>query len=437
MKKLILTIGFAIWVMATNAQQADARIGELLNKSDWFSLEEEYPVLKDSVQSAYLRLLAETMIAHNFNQPGKAMECIGRLLAQHQQEMDIVTITRLVSLAASIDGEMGNCASAADQLKNFTDQLKVAGITDELESLTELYNYYNQMRNLPVPVLSRPETDVEIPITIQKVKLPTSIEKKGWRGTHILIPVRVHGKNYRFIFDTGAGMTYFSERFAKEIGVRVVHDSLLINGGTAGAAYGKMGFLDSLQVGGMTMRNIKVIVAPPNKMDDILQIDAILGIDFMTLAGEFQIYPKKKKLLFPAQPTSLPATGRNLMFSDKLPLLKAFSGSDRLIFIFDTGCTLAAFYYPYYQKYKEQLDARGVKESGIGGGFNLVQEKEALFIPSVSFKIGDTAVEMKDVGVEVIPGTTGTTLDGILGMSLVNLYKKVTVNLTDMFVEVE
>ena len=78
-----------------------------------------------------------------------------------------------------------------------------------------------------------------------------------------------------------------------------------------------------------------------------------------------------------------------------------------------------------------------MKESGIGGGFNLVQEKEALFIPSVSFKIGDTAVEMKDVGVEVIPGTTETTLDGILGMSLVDLYKKVTVNLTDMFVEVE
>lgn len=31
------------------AQKADMRVGELLNNGDWFELEKEYPVMKDSV----------------------------------------------------------------------------------------------------------------------------------------------------------------------------------------------------------------------------------------------------------------------------------------------------------------------------------------------------------------------------------------------------
>ena len=44
MKKLLFAIWSMLFVMAIQAQQADMRVGELINRSDWFSLEEEYPV---------------------------------------------------------------------------------------------------------------------------------------------------------------------------------------------------------------------------------------------------------------------------------------------------------------------------------------------------------------------------------------------------------
>ena len=251
------------------------------------------------------------------------------------------------------------------------------------------------------------------------------------------MPVTVHGKEYHFIFDTGAGTTYMSERFAKEVGVSIVKDSFLINGGLPGASYGMLGYLDSLQVGEMTFHNAKVTIARPNAMDSVLQVDAILGIDFMNLTGEFQIYPKEGKVVFPLQSTRLPATGRNLMMPNGCPVLKAYSGNDLLKFIFDTGCTTGELYYPYYQKYKDRLDSIGKKDSGIGGGFNFIEKKEILRIPSASFSIGDIPVEISDISVSYVPVTYGGNEDGILGMSLVNLFRKVTVNLKDMFVTFE
>ena len=50
------------------AQQPDQRIGELINTEDWFELEKEYPILKDSMQVSFLKVVAEAMIARNFNQ---------------------------------------------------------------------------------------------------------------------------------------------------------------------------------------------------------------------------------------------------------------------------------------------------------------------------------------------------------------------------------
>ncbi len=435
MKRLVWMIGMICSFLSVSAQQADARIGDLINKADWFTLEKEYSLLKDSMQMDFLKLLAQTMIATNFNQPQKAIESIHQLLSKHQQEIGFGNSKNLVLLAASIDAEQGLYAKAADGLKNFIDQLKALGITEGRESSIGLYQHFNKLRHLPAPSLSRPDKDVVVPISIEKVQLPTSIEKKGWRGTHIYVPVTIHGKEYRFIFDTGAGTTYFSEKLAKQIGIPTVYDSLRISGGAGNAAIGKLGYLDSLQVSDITFRDIPVTIAPVTDIDTVLQVDAILGIDFIKQVGEFQIYPQQGKIVFPAHPTPLPATGKNLLLTtDKCPLLKASSDNDRLMFIFDTGCTTAALYYPYYAKYKEQLDATGVKETNISGGFNLIQKKEILRIPSVSFKIGETPVEMKDIQVSYLPEPdNGPTEDGILGMSLINQYGKVTVNLKDMF----
>lgn len=416
MKKLFLLIGVLFLFISASAQQADMRIGELINKSDWFTLEEEYPTLKDSVQTKFLKLLAEIMIDNNFNRPEDARQKIGELLSNHQQEIGFDNTCNMVSLAAVIDGQCGNYAQAADNIKDFLGQIKTSGVSMDLRSYEELYKSYNELREYPAPNVSRPDKDIEIPVTIEPLKLLKPINGEKFRGLQINIPVTINNKQHQFIFDTGAASTFVSERFAKEAGIKIIKDSLPINTGLMGEGYGMRGYLDSLQIGDIVFRNAMVAIAKPNAtVDSVFRTDAVLGMDFMKLMKEVRICTKENKIIFPARTTPLPPTGRNLLLTNgNQPILKAYSNNGRLLFLFDTGNNKADLYYTYYNKYKKDIDAAASKDTVTGGGFGFIRTKEILRMPSVSFKVGDTPVEMEDIRIHPVANNDQTPEDGNL-----------------------
>lgn len=438
MKKILLSaalfLSFPIY-----SQQADERIGNLINQSDWFGLEATYPILKDSMQVDFLKLLSEVMIGNYFNRPKEALAGIEHLLTNHQAEIGSGNALNLALLTCQIEGNMGNYVVAADRAKNIMEQVKVQGGSPEAYSaLQAVYRFYDKLRETPAPKVDKPATDISIPITIEKVKLPDSIDPKGWRGTHILIPVTIHGNKYRFIFDTGAGTSYMSEQFARKVGVRIVNDSLMINQESEGAAWGKMGTLDSMQIGDITFRNSLIAVAPPNKLDSIMMVDAVLGMDFICMFDEFRIYPKDCRIAFPATPGKRPLSGRNLLLTDKALKLRAESKEESLQFHFDTGCTTAGLYYNYYNRHKEELETIGKRETRIGGGFNVISKNEILCLPAFTMTIGGTEVELQNLSVNIDEsGFQVTGDDGIMGMDLVNQFHCVVVNLKDMFLELK
>ena len=67
MRKLAIPLIAFFTIFSAQAQNADMRVSELINSSDWFTLEREYSLLKDSIQYDYVRLMAEAMLAQNFN----------------------------------------------------------------------------------------------------------------------------------------------------------------------------------------------------------------------------------------------------------------------------------------------------------------------------------------------------------------------------------
>ena len=88
-----------------------------------------------------------------------------------------------------------------------------------------------------------------------------------------------------------------SERFAKEVGVRMLNDSLTINSTLPGAMNGQMGTVENMQIGSMIFHYPLITVAPPNALDSVMRVDAILGMDFINLFDELRIYPKEKKMV--------------------------------------------------------------------------------------------------------------------------------------------
>ena len=134
--------------LVISAQQPDQRIGELVNTEDWFRLDKEYQILKDSVQTPFLKVVAEAMIARNFNKKQRALECLNELLANYQSDLG-AGVFNFIILRAQLLEEMGWYAEAADFIKNVLDQLKGQGVTQGLDAMEYYYQHVNALREFP------------------------------------------------------------------------------------------------------------------------------------------------------------------------------------------------------------------------------------------------------------------------------------------------
>lgn len=99
MRKLVFILIAYCLPLVVNAQEADMRISELINTSNWFALEKEYPLLKDSIQYDFVGLMAEAMIAQNFNKEKEAIGMFRTLINSHQQQIGSGAALSLAEMA--------------------------------------------------------------------------------------------------------------------------------------------------------------------------------------------------------------------------------------------------------------------------------------------------------------------------------------------------
>ncbi|MDR1864828.1 MAG: retroviral-like aspartic protease family protein [Bacteroidales bacterium] len=426
---IVLAIFLTFSVSGLNAQEADERVADLINKSDWFALEEEYPRLRDNIRLAALKRFADALICTHFNQPEKALMLIDSLLVYHQKELGFYNIGNMVLLKSAILGKQGLYAQSADVMNDFLHQISASFPKEDFPDHLFTARLYDEIRNEQPPEIIRPDADTEI---------PASIEKVGKDGAMIFVPVTIHGKEHRFIFDTGANSTFVSERFAHEIGLRIVRESVPVAGIETGM--GKIGTTDSIVIGDIIFKHPLIVVSMPNRtVDTLFQLDAVLGLDFIKRTGETRIYPGEGKMVFPKNRTPLPKTGRNLFLSGNGQLyLKAFSGKERLIFHFDTGNTTGNLFDTYYRKHKEEIDGCGIKDTVRVGGFGGIRYLNGFRLSRVSLTTGCMTVDLNNIPVSVDKfSDVQQNEDGALGMDFIGLFEKVIINFDEMFVEVE
>ena len=87
LRTIFLTALLCLTMFHAKAQQADIRIASLINDKDWFTLSEELPIYKDSIQTGYLRLIADALLAAHTNRTAEAVTMLGELLTKHQEEI--------------------------------------------------------------------------------------------------------------------------------------------------------------------------------------------------------------------------------------------------------------------------------------------------------------------------------------------------------------
>ncbi|MBR3087917.1 MAG: aspartyl protease family protein [Prevotella sp.] len=428
--------------LVISAQQPDQRIGELVNTEDWFRLDKEYQILKDSVQTPFLKVVAEAMIARNFNKKQRALECLNELLANYQSDLG-AGVFNFIILRAQLLEEMGRYAEAADFIKNVLDQLKGQGVTQGLDAMEYYYQHVNVLRDFPALSLSRPNHDVSVPFTLKELK-PKRIEswmrKKEERNPDtksvlITIPVTLHGETIPFHFDTGAGMTFVSEKFVREKGLPLIGDTVTYTGNSKGLRT----FIDSLQIGEITVRNIVAGVGLEKESEllDLVGVGPILGRDVIAAIGETHICMDDSTVLFPLETSPLPAYGRNMLYNSHV---EATADGEKLRLLFDTGnasnnaCYLSA---AYYNSHREVVDKVATTDTISGGGYGIAGAREMKVIRPFCLSIGNMPIQLVEAVVDEESALADEYCHGNIGIAAVLQHRKTIINFRDMFVSFE
>lgn len=444
MFKKICTIFCLLVSLSIQAQNADVRVGQLVNESNWFELEQALKTTPADSISPFLRQLATAMTHHYFNRPDSACVVLYDLLSNHQQELGDYTMNMVLLYSANL-ARTGHYNDAADLLQNLYSQLAAMG-TDS----TLIKSYKAQVQQYRALAACSPfyqplhkPGEYHIPMVIESKGGQHSIEMEG----------SINGKEGRFLFDTGAGENLITPKLAKEYGLRFLDTDITV-AGVGGLKEGGYAIADTLRIGGMTWLNVPFAVIDTHtgheeadKYNEKYQLPPVIGLPVMLCMQEIQLDFARRELVIPAIPTPNPLGRSNLIRTDTEGLqLKTADESGHPVYLhFDTG-----FYYTnmeptWYNRHRQEVDAAGVPDSlrvaGIGG----VAITRTYKLPQMKFQIGNGTATIDSINVNTgIDLHTGQrrntdvskgTEDGVLGLNALEKFSKVILNLKDMYME--
>lgn len=434
--KSILCITLLMFCVNLFPQSIDEEITFWINSGDYLQLTERYAEEKQNISNKTIRLMAEAFINTAANKPEEATRFLNELITQHQESLGIEGITACMTLLAENLRYQGKYAAAADLIKSYVDQ------TDTFNGLEEgtrsffmgLYRL-GALGNLMKPEIHRPARDCEIPIIIKDKN------EDGLMQQMIYTKAMLNGKEVLFSLDTGCeayATNLVTEKFARENGIRILQDSVILYGVQSG--YAKLGVADRMKIGDITYQNVAFTVAPGDNLlsVDTLQLNAVIGSVFFKAMGECQILPKEGKIVFPIRHTAKPASGSNMMLRGGLSYIESFSNEERLLLHYDTGAGYSALSSKYYNEHEDEVKSDGTLKQGGGiGGFGGMKYIDKYMLNNFPLEIGKKNIIMPEIAVFTEDSSIQDMFDGTLGNDILNNINKITINYKDMFLIVE
>ena len=420
----VLLIAFPLGYTSVYSQtQADVKMGEILNNGDLFQIREQYPILKDSVSIEMLNLVSEAQLGIGFNQLERAGVALDSLLQFHQAELGAETSIGMAALQGMNLLNSGKYEQAGKVGEGLVNTLKNSVPFEALYSFVFIEKVGKALANVSKPYLERPDRDINVPLVVGTVG----------RGKHIYIPVEVNGITKNYIFDTGCSFGNFvSEKYAEEVGLKVLADSIPVSGMEIG--FVKLAMADSLKVGEMVYHNPVFMVAPPDReVDSLFTFDGVLGYHFIRDAREIIIDNEAGRFIFPQE---ISDGEPNMYLSSNTPQVRISYNGYPLDLIFDTGNVKSDLGNKFAETFPDAIEGL-TEQTTSRGGFGGISQTKAVVLPEFRFEVAGSTVTLYNT--EVIKNTeSGSQLfSGSLGADFVLSFKRLVINYQSMFIRGE
>lgn len=422
---------------AAAAQNADSIVVRLVAENDVYALERLTPQQREEL-SPVCALMTEAVTGSCFNDLPASCNAIQTLVNEHWQEVvDRFGEDIMGNLFSMLLGNLRVMREHESAVEVATALKTMMGDEDSQRTLDAMIRFNGAMAALPRPYMTRPDGDSEVPLRIRRKMirkaLGDSVEMRS-----LMVDAQIGGRSAEMIFDTGCSQfSFVSEEFARRHGIRIVHDSVMVIG-AAVSDYASIGVADSLCIGDITMYNPAFIVMAPNPgLDTLVRIDAVLGTDFMTLAGEVRLYPSEGRMVVPSHPTPRPASGRNLALdaTNGGYTLLAECGGEEVVMGFDTGSSATSMSTTYFTSHREAVEREGRLKDMSMGGFGGSAFGRGYVMPRMDYTVGGSAVSLEQVAVySDMEASTAHLYDGWMGVDALLPMSCVVLNFGDMFV---
>jgi len=431
-RKILYTISLVVIYLiiscqAIQAQNPNALIGQLIGGDDMFELQKQHELLKDSI-IPMLDCMSEGMLAVAFNQPDKGIKALEDLLSNedYQAQLGIGTIANFIYLYADTYENKYDFKGAVKLLQSFLEQTKDVPLGQIKGILQNKLKLNRSLAKADEFKIERPNKDCEIDFYLEK----------AGRGESLIVNAKINNTLLPMIFDTGCPKySLLSESTAKSLGLVKIADSISMVGVGKGAAW--IGTTDSLRIGEVICHNPIFYVVPQIVRDSTLNDYAVLGADIFNVLGEVDFYPKKNKIIFPAQLSVLPKSGNNLMMKNRQPYLKLNLNAKSCLMHFDTGNVQTYLTHHYYERNKPSVEKLGISDSIRIGGFGGISIQKSYRLPLTKFELEGCEFNFNRVQVSTETAMHTWSEDGIFGTDFLQKFEKIVLSYKHMFISVE
>lgn len=348
------------------------------------------------------------------------------VLAKNNDEISLAN-----SMKALVDNRRNDAIDTLINLRKRTKNDTILSVTSDL--LSDLF-IYEQRYEDQYRIFKRDTVDAEIekrrllyPLIIDKPRQSVefsseidTIDMKLHKGLpHV--KVNINGKEYDFVFDTGAQTSLISDEIAEECGIKLIAsiDSAL-TGSTDDKSTLNLSIANSIRLGNASFKNSPIMIVDHNLMKfkflfiTWFSFDGLIGWNLIKKMDITMDYKNEKMYIRkPVKQTNPP----NNMFwlSDPVVKAKTPSGLDLNIF-FDSGAMDSHVYNLFLKKYKDlETDETTNKYSGIGG----TRKIDATKISSVDLFMSGHKINCKNIKTGMEYGDGFLHLDAALGSDFI------------------
>ena len=269
----------------------------------------------------------------------------------------------------------------------------------------------------------------------QRIELSGSTVIKMKRDAANLanIGTEAEGKSIDFIFDTGANFSTVSRTTANIFHMQILEGEIEVGTITGAKVPSKVAICPKFSIGNIKVENAVFLVLPDSALafpQIKYQINGIIGFPVIEGLKEVQL-TRADEFIVPKIKTRSPVQNMALDFLTPVYQL------EEEYFTFDTGANGSMLYSKYLQKHRPQITAQypliDLKFGGAGGVTSRKGYK-ITYRPVVAGK----KLELSNV--EVFSEKFDEDRDhfyGNLGQDVIKQFEKMTINFTDMFIQLK